>query len=224
MKAKREPSNKLNLIGQKFGKLTVVSETDKRRGSHVIYECLCDCGNTCYVPSDFLRRKRNPKSHCGCSHKGRGENKFYIHGETVVMEDNKGHRCKISIQDLSRVKQFYWNAQGDYWYTCYPTKIALHRFITECPDSMVVDHVNHDPSDNRRVNLRICTYSQNNQNRTPYGRSLPKGVSKAGDRYRAYIMYNGNKLQQSFETLEQAISKRKEWELRYHKEYKYREK
>lgn len=32
------------------------------------------------------------------------------------------------------------------------------------PEGMVVDHKNHNPLDNRRCNLRVCTQSQNGMN------------------------------------------------------------
>lgn len=35
---------KKNLIGQKFGKLTVLSDTGQRYGSNVVWHCQCECG------------------------------------------------------------------------------------------------------------------------------------------------------------------------------------
>jgi hypothetical protein len=48
-----------------------------------------------------------------------------------------------------------------------PAFVRLHRIILErklghdIPLGMVPDHINHNPLDNRRENLRLATYSQN---------------------------------------------------------------
>jgi len=41
----------------------------------------------------------------------------------------------------------------------------LHRLVAEAPQHLQVDHINHDPADNCRGNLRLVTRSQNQQNR-----------------------------------------------------------
>ena len=53
-----------NLTGQKFGLLTAVYPTDKRSGTHVIWACLCDCGNVHLVSSNNLLRQQ--VTSCGC--------------------------------------------------------------------------------------------------------------------------------------------------------------
>lgn len=44
--------------------------------------------------------------------------------------------------------------------------VLLHREIMQPPDGLVVDHINGDVRDNRRVNLRVCTNVENGRNRT----------------------------------------------------------
>lgn len=59
---------KINLIGKKFHKLTVISrnEDSDHYGS---WKCLCECGNMTNVSSDKLKRKTSPTKSCGCLNK-----------------------------------------------------------------------------------------------------------------------------------------------------------
>lgn len=44
-----------NLIGKKFGELTVIKDTPKRNNSgEIIWECKCSCGNITYIPTSRL--------------------------------------------------------------------------------------------------------------------------------------------------------------------------
>lgn len=53
------------LVGQRFGKL-VVQSSAKQRNQHgvLLWECLCDCGNTCIVSTNHLYM--NNTQSCGC--------------------------------------------------------------------------------------------------------------------------------------------------------------
>jgi len=57
--------------------------------------------------------------------------------------------------------------------------ISMHRLILDPPSGLLVDHINHDPLDNRRENLRIVTKSQNGRNSRGWEKSSStyKGVS-----------------------------------------------
>jgi len=57
---------KRNLIGQKFGKLTVVSLAGRDVKSNVMWECRCDCGNVKNFYESKLLLKNNPTRSCGC--------------------------------------------------------------------------------------------------------------------------------------------------------------
>lgn len=78
-------------------------------------------------------------------------------------------------------------------------RLYMHRIIMRAyfDESVVVDHINGDPLDNRRCNLRVCTRQQNLWNRRKRKGSSPfKGVhihSRDGA-IRAQIRVNGQQV------------------------------
>ena len=82
--------------------------------------------------------------------------------------------CLIDIEDIEKIKEYYWNARVDrrhldlipYIETHKNKKrLHLHRLIMNCPDDKIVDHINGNNLDNRKQNLRICTQAINCQNK-----------------------------------------------------------
>lgn len=62
-----------NIIGRKFGMLTVVEKTNnKSSNGSIIWKCLCDCGNITYASYTTLTLYR--KTSCGCSKYSNMEN------------------------------------------------------------------------------------------------------------------------------------------------------
>lgn len=54
-----------NLVGQRFGRLTVLEEVPTPGGERTRWHCICDCGNETIVTTHDLREKNGTKS-CGC--------------------------------------------------------------------------------------------------------------------------------------------------------------
>jgi hypothetical protein len=63
----------INLIGKKFGHLTVIKRDTSKVGKNIYWICRCDCGNTVSVRSGDL--KDGSSKSCGCI-KSRGEDKI----------------------------------------------------------------------------------------------------------------------------------------------------
>lgn len=73
--------------------------------------------------------------------------------------------------------------------------VYLHRVILDAKPDEIVDHVNRDALDNRRVNLRLCSASQNNANRkSALGATGFLGVYRRGKRFIAQISVNHQNL------------------------------
>lgn len=69
----------------------------------------------------------------------------------------------------------------------------LHRHITGVESSAVVDHFNHDTLDNRRVNLRVCTRSENQMHRGPFAGRRFKCIEWRRGRWAVRVGANGRR-------------------------------
>jgi hypothetical protein len=82
------------------------------------------------------------------------------------------------------------------------TLTYLHRLILQPGQDEQVDHLNGDPLDCRRANLRLATPSQNGQNRrvSPLSETRLKGVGwhKGRGRYHARIQLEGTRVHLGF--------------------------
>ncbi len=113
---------------------------------------------------------------------------------------SQGKVALIDDGDFKRVNQFKWSVgkQNRGW--CAVRKVQrdnksvkffMHRFILDAPKGLDVDHINGNTLDNRRVNIRICTRRQNQQNQlSVHGLSKYKGVCWHHERWVARITVN----------------------------------
>jgi hypothetical protein len=107
-------------------------------------------------------------------------------------------------ESLSRYKWYLHVSMG----TCYAVRnvkrngkmghLWMHRVIMNAPEELVVDHINHNGLDNRRVNLRLATHKQNKWNSRKgktRGKSRYKGVGwdRRSRKWRAVLCVNGKK-------------------------------
>ena len=106
----------------------------------------------------------------------------YANGRFILVDDEDYEKISKSSWSILDKNNDYATATID------SKKVMLHRYLMDCPKGLCVDHINLDTLDNRKENLRICTHSENNRNKKPYGStSKYKGVRKAGKKFRACI-------------------------------------
>lgn len=84
--------NKLILDGQKFGMLYVLRECGKS-GTHVLWECQCDCGKVLAVRGDYL--KSGHSRSCGCYHPNSRKIQSVAISETQIYHilEHMKYRC-----------------------------------------------------------------------------------------------------------------------------------
>ena len=102
---------KQNLVGQKFGMLTVIERADDI-GNRVGWRCRCDCGNVVVVRDNNL--KQGYTKSCGCL-LGKWErgtvrlpNTYEFVDDYVIGHDPKGKEFYFDRQDYDLVSQYKW--------------------------------------------------------------------------------------------------------------------
>lgn len=110
---------------------------------------------------------------------------------------NNNNYAIVDDEDFEFLNKFNWHkSETGYAVRCEKRKtIRMHRLIVNCPDDMLVDHINGNRLDNRKQNLRICTFNENIRNRKKHKNNSSgyKGVSyhKGKKKFQCRISYNG---------------------------------
>ena len=120
---------------------------------------------------------------------------------------SRGMEALVDDDDFERLSVFNWSAAKtrSYFYAitmvargdCSRWMLYMHRFLMFGLDSsdLFVDHINGYGLDNRKTNLRVCTNRENQQNqRKIRGRSMYKGVSLEGKKWKVTIRVNGDRI------------------------------
>lgn len=99
--------------------------------------------------------------------------------------------------------------------------IWMHREVAKPDEDKVIDHINGNTLDNRRGNLRICTRSQNQWNKTLRSKSVTgmKNIQwkKEKKRYVVRFQKYGKKYEFGyFKDLQEAVKVRNESALKVH--------
>lgn len=139
----------------------------------------------------------------------------------------------ISPED-AELANLNWSYGGE---IIYPTRkigkrnVRLHQMVMErmrngepLKNGEVVDHINRNPLDNRRENLRLATRSQNSvhRNKQPYNKTGYKGVSikKSTGKFLAVITVNKKQIHLGyFDTAEKAYQAYCQAAIEYHGEF-----
>lgn len=99
--------------------------------------------------------------------------------------------------------------------------IKLHRLITDCPGDKVVDHINHNTCDNRKINLKVCSRFENQQNlrsKKSEQTGVYKRVRNNREFWVANISKDSKKYSKDFKTFDEAKEWRKHMENILYKE------
>jgi hypothetical protein len=167
--------SKIDLTGQKYGRLTVVQETDERRDAKVVWKCLCDCGKEKFVSSHNLR-SGNTKS-CGCLHSESSRNnrkKATQHGHCTNGVETKEYTTWVEMRRRCRNRQRkdFKNYGGRGIKVCEEWLHSFENFLAYLkankmypkPIGMSIDRINND-GNYEPGNIKWSTLDEQNKNR-----------------------------------------------------------
>lgn len=165
---------KEDLINKVFGKLTVVGRAEDRvdkNGKHFarwLCECSCEQHTKKIVEQCHLRRGKILS--CGCYNKDRireAHKKTNVHelydNYGVLWTSNTNEEVYFDIEDAEKILEHCWYKDV----TGYPAStingktIRLHAFL----GFKWHDHCDRNKLNNKKENLRPCTYNQNGTNK-----------------------------------------------------------
>lgn len=149
--------------------------------------------------------------------------KNYI--EVPVGKNARFGYAKVST-DFAWILNHTWTFDGKYPKTKIGNKkFRMHQLvIPNVPKGFATDHINGERFDNRKENLRICTYAENLMNtaRRADNKTGFKGVIQPKDtkKFYAHIGFMGKQIHLgSFDTAEEAHEVYKEAAIKYFGEF-----
>lgn len=139
----------------------------------------------------------------------------------ILLDSSQGmFECLVDKADVALITSYYWTYRGGYVRAGKGAIHSLSRLLLGLGASdykYVVDHINRNPLDNRRINLRKVTYVENARNTGMFSHNTSgyKGISwnRASAKWRVYGTLDGTFQQIGmFVKLEHAVAARQVWE------------
>lgn len=159
-------NERLDLSGQRFGRLTALSFCGAARGNSQ-WRCQCDCGSYCIVQLGNLR-SGHTKS-CGCDRSSATRNQFVTHGHTTDRVATRTYKAwshaKSRCNNPADHKYVDYGGRGISM--CPQWMRSFEEFLSDmggCPAGHTLDRVdtngNYEPS-----NCRWATPAQQARNK-----------------------------------------------------------
>jgi len=160
----------IDLVGQVYGRLTVLSRAEKLPGSgRARWLCGCECGMEKIIGGDSLRNGHTKS--CGCLQKERVREANTTHGR---YQDTAYHAWENMKQRCLNPKHPNWKHYGGRGITIHQPWIdsfeVFYRDVGGPPAGLSIDRVWND-GPYHKFNVRWATQSQQLRNR----RSWKKG-------------------------------------------------
>lgn len=201
--------------GFENSKIIVVEQAEdyiSPQGEHKAqWKCKCNCGNPDVFTVKATHLKKGDTQSCGCLKKEKSRErlkKYNIY--KLNLKDQYGiygiGYCRntkrefyFDMDDYPKIKDYCWYedfhkvdnyASLQAWETNKKIHIPMHHLITE----KFYDHIDRNPFNNRKHNLRKASFLQNSRNKSLAINNTSGvtgvGLDKSTNKWRAYIGIN----------------------------------
>ena len=137
-----------------------------------------------------------------------------------------GYSTLVDDDDFEELNKYKWhldsNRNGHIGYASRRignnTSVPIHRVVMKAKKGQIIDHINRNPLDNRKENLRFCTTQENarnSQRQRNKKSNLPRGINYDETRphhpFYGRLSFNGKRIEtKGCSTKEEAIKLYKE--------------
>lgn len=248
VKDEKLEERKKELIGQTYGKLTIIDYYGYRDDlvtKAPFWTAKCDCGSPKEIIATIYDIKKQRIASCGClleeynkkysSINGSKRKKYneFIEKEDYYIGISDNGEFLFDKDDYEKIISMnrYWSINNLDYVLCKINnkEYQLHRYIMglgfyDAENDIIVDHIDGNTLDNRKSNLRITHRKHNPKNTVLYANNTSghKGISWHKDRqkWQVGIQVDKNNIYLGiFDNLEDAVEVRKEAEIKYFGEF-----
>jgi hypothetical protein len=206
------------------------------------YWCRCSCLNATITTVKRTKLVSGLTKSCGCLQKETASttnskvNSIEDCGEYIkIFFFNREHGCTlVDKEDYIKVKDYCWcrtvgiggvfysiaNAKGKH----YSSSVYMHSIILPTKEGIIPEHKDGDGLNNRKLNMRTASSSQNSMNTKVSKRNTSgvKGISWniKQNKWESCLSVGGKRvLRKLFKNKSDAIKARKDAEQRYQKDF-----
>jgi len=171
------------LKGQKFGRLTILQDSERSKSGHIIWVCKCDCGNITEVRITELRSGGTRS--CGCFQREAARTAMvifnYKHGEWHSRLNRIWMSMKQRCSNPLTINYKYYGAKGisvcDEWEKSF-VNFRNWALANGYQDGLTIDRIDND-GDYSPQNCQWLSRSENAKKQWRE-RSLESGVNLVG--------------------------------------------
>jgi hypothetical protein len=154
---------RIDISGQRFGRLLVIKFTHTDKNKYACWECKCDCGNITNVPGKVLRSKKTKS--CGCLHEEMHKAGLNLkHGMCYSRE----YKCWISMKNRCENANYkdyrYYGGRGikvcQEWITSFET---FYNDLGPKPPKFTLERIEND-GDYKKSNCKWASRLEQSNN------------------------------------------------------------